>query len=142
MQAAITEHRKNLWPSSPTDVQPLLHIDVAAAKGYRGCIHCHQEGDLRQESLNTGPGSAGIYTYPLPENASASLDKDRGDRQRHQAWPAAARTPAGDVLQSIKHRSTPSRTPSTPHKSPGAGKTDIAWRDGKSMSDALAVDTG
>jgi serine protease Do len=150
MQSAIAEHRKN--PAVKRDtVQPPLHIEkVAAAKGYRGCIHCHQAKEiLRHESLNTGAWQRdSIYTYPLPENVGITLDKDRGDRVNEvKPGSAAAKIglKPGDVLQSVNKLPIHSFADAQYglHQSPAKGKIAIAWeRDGKSMSDALAVDAG
>ena len=82
LEAALAEHRKdpNAKPSQPP-LPPLIIEKVPSAKGYRGCIHCHQVKEiLRAEEIKAGTWHRDkIYTFPLPENIGITLDHNKGN---------------------------------------------------------------
>jgi hypothetical protein len=148
MQSALAEHRKNPAAKPETMKPPLFIEKVPAARGVRGCVHCHQAKELlRQEALNTNTWQRdSIYTYPLPENVGITLDKDKGDRisEIKPASPAAKiGLKAGDIVQTINKVSIHSFADAQYglHTSPAKGAIPITWqRDGKSLQGNLIVE--
>jgi hypothetical protein len=103
MQVALATHRA-APPAEPRKTgTPLLAEGYAAARGARGCIHCHQVNEFRRADLKaTGKWHrASAWVYPLPENVGITLDVDEGDKVRSVkagSPAAAAGLQAGDRL--------------------------------------------
>lgn len=151
MTAALAEHRKNpnVKPERPA-AKPIYVENLPAAKGNRGCIHCHQVNEiLIQEKKNAGTWQReSLYAYPLPENVGIALDRERGNLVRavtDGSTAAKAGIQPGDLVQTINQFPVYSFADASYalHKGPLEGSIPIAWRrEGKSMDGTLTVTPG
>lgn len=151
MQAALAAHRQQPKAAPPEAKQPPLLINrVPAARGARGCIHCHQAKEiLRQQALDTKTWDrASVFSYPLPENIGITLDLERGNLvKKVLAGSAADRSgvKVGDELRFLNGVAVHSLADAQfgLHQAPAEGKVPLVWHSGgKERSAALAVAAG
>jgi hypothetical protein len=150
MAAALAEHRKNPAARPAAPRKPIFIEKLPAAKGYRGCIHCHQAKEiLRQEEVDAGTWQReSVYAYPLPENIGITLDRDRGNLVREVKSGSAAANAgikSGDILKTLNGYTVHSFADAQYglHKAPRAGNIPVAWqRDGKSWSGTMPLSAG
>ena len=151
MTAALAEHRKDpIVKPERAPEKPVYVESLRSAKGYKGCIHCHQVNEiLIQEKKNAGTWERErIYAYPLPENVGISLDRERGNLVKEVipgSTAAKIGIKPGDLLQSINKQTVHSFADASfgLHKGPLEGGIPIAWlRDGKMLDGTLTVSPG
>ncbi len=149
MTAALAEHRKNPAAKPDTPAKPPVYVEqLASAKQYRGCIHCHQVKEiLREEAQKGGTWNRdNIYTYPLPENVGITLDLNRGNLVK-AVVPGSAAAKAGfkpgDLLRMLNKMPVNSFADASYslHKAPAKGEiTAIFERDGKPIESKLTLE--
>jgi serine protease Do len=138
MRAALDAHRRHDAGQPIPSRQPPLYIEqLAAARNYRGCIHCHQAKEIRRDDLVAlGKWDRNeVWAYPLPENIGLSLEIDRGNvvRKVMSSSPAArAGIQAGDILGRLNGYPIHSFADAqyALHKAPVQGRIAVSWRRG------------
>lgn len=149
MERALEAHR------SPPETQPLAGEpvraeDLAAAKGHRGCIHCHTVNEFRRADLKAAGkwDRDSIWVYPLPENVGITLDVDAGNLVKAVAPKSAAARAGlqpGDRVSKLNGYGVTSFADASfeLHKAPAKGSIPVTWlRGGKEYSAALELADG
>ena len=150
MQAALETHRQAADIEGAKPLKPKYLRQLASARNYRGCIHCHQareilNAELKREKKWTREM---VWRYPLPENVGLTLEVDRGDvvKRVMQDSPAAqAGIQQGDRLESIHQIAIHSFADAqyALDRAPGKGKVEISWqRADKRMQAELELAKG
>lgn len=148
MDKALEVHKAP--PPAAKPGKPQLAEKYAAAKGHKGCIHCHNVNEFRRSDAKAAGtwDRESLWVYPLPENVGITLDVDVGNRVKAVAKDSPAAKgglAAGDYLTHIDGRTVASFGDAiyALHKSSTAGEVPIRWtRDGKELSAKLAVEKG
>jgi len=151
MQAALETHKNPPKPSQLNpDEKPLLAQGYLAAKGHRGCIHCHQIWEFRRADAKTlgTYKREDLWIYPLPDNVGLVLEKDRGNivQTVPPGSPAAQLgILPGAVVQSLNGLSVSSFGDAqyALHRAPAKGTIPIAWQQaGKAHTGQLQLAEG
>lgn len=136
MEHALRRHRQATdGPTSERVAQPIFVRQLAAARNYTGCIHCHQAKEILNEQLRAdGKWSRELlFRYPLPDNLGILLEVDRGNVvKRIEAGSSAAKAGLlpGDLLQTIDGHSVYSLADAqfALDRAPWEGKVAVSWR--------------
>jgi hypothetical protein len=144
MERALAAH-KTPPPAGPLTGRPQRAEDFVAARGHKGCIHCHNINEFRRADLKAvGKWDRdSLWVYPLPENVGITLDVDAGDRVKSVAASSAAEKAGlkpGDRLARLNSYPVASFADASYalHKAPAKGAIPVSWvRDGKEMAGTL-----
>jgi serine protease Do len=149
MERALEAHQSPPAPQSLPG-EPVRAEDFAAAKGHRGCIHCHTVNEFRRIDLQTSGkwDRNSVWIYPLPENVGITLDVDAGSLVK-AVTPGSAAGRAGlkpgDRVSKLNGYTVASFADASfaLHKAGANGPIPVTWlRGGKEHSAALEVADG
>ena len=150
MKAALDTHRAQTDPTPRKAGKPLLAESYPAAKGHRGCVHCHQVNEFRRaDQKEKGEWNRDfVWAYPLPENIGITLDVDVGNKVKTIKPGSAAGAvgiQSGDLLRTLNGHPIASFADAqyALHKAPAKGKIAISWeRQGKTIDGLLEARSG
>ncbi|CAN5436056.1 hypothetical protein BH11PLA2_BH11PLA2_25630 [soil metagenome] len=150
MTKALEAHQQPPPKSITNPSERVTPEMLAAGKGHKGCIHCHNIKEFeRANAIRAGTWNReSLWVYPLPENVGLTLDVDIGNRVKSVAKDSAAALAGfkpGDFLNELNGVRIASFADATYalHKSPVKGTITATYeRNNKPLTATLTVKDG